>query len=85
MFFELDWTPGAHTQAEARAHRLGQTKPVNVYYLVGKNTIESMMLETIQKKQGVIDAVLDGGDSAEHLDLYDQLEKKLLRKAGKKR
>ena len=37
-------------QAEARAHRIGQTKPVTVYKLCTQGTVEEQMLGRIQKK-----------------------------------
>ncbi|MEN2500787.1 MAG: SWI/SNF-related matrix-associated actin-dependent regulator of chromatin subfamily A-like protein 1 [Marteilia pararefringens] len=40
IFAELFWNPGALMQAEDRAHRLGQTRPVEVKYLLAKGTID---------------------------------------------
>lgn len=37
-------------QAEARAHRIGQTKPVTVYKLCTQGTVEEQMIGRIQKK-----------------------------------
>lgn len=37
-------------QAEARAHRIGQTKPVTVYKLCTQGTVEEQMMGRIQKK-----------------------------------
>lgn len=76
-FAELDWTPGAHKQAEDRAHRIGQTRKVSVYYLVGIGTIEEDLCKILQKKQAVLDSTLDGGESGD-LDVYDELERVML-------
>ena len=45
-----DWNPSITLQAESRAHRIGQTKQVNVYKLVSQGTVEEQMLGRIQKK-----------------------------------
>lgn len=37
-------------QAEARAHRIGQTKPVTVYKLCTQGTVEEQMMGRIEKK-----------------------------------
>lgn len=37
-------------QAEARAHRIGQTKPVTVYKICSQGTVEEQMLGRLAKK-----------------------------------
>jgi SWI/SNF-related matrix-associated actin-dependent regulator of chromatin subfamily A member 5 len=37
-------------QAQDRAHRLGQTKEVNVYRLITRGTLEEKIVEKAQKK-----------------------------------
>ncbi len=63
LFLEIGWTSVEHNQAEDRALRIGQTKHVNVYYLVGRNTVEERMLSIIEQKDGVCAQVLDGKES----------------------
>lgn len=64
ILFDSDWNPQADLQAMARAHRIGQTRPVNIYRLVSKETVEEevlerarnkLMLEFITIQQGVTD------------------------------
>lgn len=56
---ELDWVPGKMSQAEDRAHRIGQRDSVNVYHLVLEGSIDQNMAETLIEKQEHIDSCLD--------------------------
>ncbi|EHY56160.1 Chromodomain helicase hrp3 [Exophiala dermatitidis] len=50
IIFDSDWNPQADLQAMARAHRIGQQKPVSVYRLVSKETVEEEILERARNK-----------------------------------
>ena len=50
ILFDSDWNPQADLQAMARAHRIGQTKPVMIYRLVSKETVEEEVLERARNK-----------------------------------
>ncbi|KAI9839979.1 MAG: hypothetical protein M1819_000171 [Sarea resinae] len=50
ILFDSDWNPQADLQAMARAHRIGQKKPVSIYRLVSKETIEEEVLERARNK-----------------------------------
>ena len=50
VLFDSDWNPQADLQAMARAHRIGQTRPVSVYRLVSKDTIEEEVIERARNK-----------------------------------
>ncbi len=60
--FVLDpwWNPASEAQAVDRAHRIGQTRPVNVYRLVSKNTIEDKVMQLKSRKQQLFDHVMSG-------------------------
>lgn len=72
LFIELPWTPGEVIQAEDRLHRIGQKNAVNVYYLVGRNTIEETIVKLLHEKASVIDALMDGRKVPE-FDLLSEL------------
>ena len=78
-FVEMDWTPGDHVQAEDRIHRIGQKKAAMIYYLIAKGTIEEDLCELIQKKQTVLSATLDGKKKVNRLNIFDELQKVLLK------
>lgn len=50
IFMDEDWNPQITLQAEARAHRIGQTQPVTVYKLCTQGTVEEQMMGRIRKK-----------------------------------
>jgi SWI/SNF-related matrix-associated actin-dependent regulator of chromatin subfamily A member 5 len=50
VFLDEDWNPQVDLQAEARCHRIGQTKPVTIYKLCTQGTVEEQMLGRISKK-----------------------------------
>ena len=40
IFYDCDWNPQADIQAQDRAHRIGQTKPVKVFSFITIDTVE---------------------------------------------
>ncbi len=62
--FLLDpwWNPAVEDQAADRAHRIGQDRPVMVYRLVARETVEEGILGLQEKKRALADAAL--GDAA---------------------
>lgn len=62
--FVLDpwWNPAAENQAIDRAHRIGQTKSVNVYRLVSTDTIEEKVVALQDKKRDLFARVVDDGN-----------------------
>ncbi len=75
-FLEYDFVPGNHLQAEDRIHRIGQRRPVNIWYPYGIETIEEDMCRIIQSKQIISADVLDGkGGNRTELNVYNLLEK----------
>ncbi len=60
------WNPAVEDQAADRAHRIGQDKPVMVYRMVARDTVEERILELQAKKRNLADAALSeaGGATA---------------------
>ena len=50
IIYDSDWNPQADLQAMARAHRIGQKRPVSVYRLVAKQTIEEEVVKRARNK-----------------------------------
>ncbi len=63
--FLLDpwWNPATETQAVDRTHRIGQTRPVNVYRLVATGTIEEKVMALRDRKAKLFDAVMNDDDA----------------------
>ena len=58
--FVLDpwWNPAAEAQAVDRAHRIGQTRPVMVYRLVARDTIEEKVMALKARKEQLFGSIM---------------------------
>ena len=45
ILYDSDWNPQADLQAQDRAHRIGQKRPVQVFRLVTEHTVEEKIVE----------------------------------------
>jgi SNF2 family DNA or RNA helicase len=61
------WNPAVEDQATDRAHRMGQTKPVIVYRIIARGTIEEQILSLHVDKRDLVSGILDGTASAAKL------------------
>jgi len=68
------WNPAVEEQATARAHRIGQDKPVFVYKLMTQGTVEEKILALQERKRGLADNLLAGVGVRQHLITADDLE-----------
>lgn len=76
---EFPWVPGKLSQADDRVRGLKrgiEGKPMRSYCLVARDTIELDLLKLLEKKQGILNKVLDGG-KGEDLDIVEQIVQKL--------
>jgi len=68
------WNPAVEDQATDRAHRIGQDKPVTVYRLVARGTVEEKILALHGSKRALVASVLDGTGAAAKLSTSDLLD-----------
>ncbi|GAB6095259.1 DEAD/DEAH box helicase [Desulfatiferula olefinivorans] len=71
---DLPWNPAILEQRIARAHRMGQTRPVHVFLLVTENTLEENLLSTLSAKNELSLAVLDPDSEKTAVDLQSGME-----------
>jgi len=74
IFLELPWTPAELDQAADRVHRIGQKNSVNVYYLLGDNTIDENIAIMIESKRKVINGIMSDDKSKTDFNLFDLME-----------
>jgi hypothetical protein len=80
IIFDSDWNPQNDLQAQARCHRIGQTKKVKVYRLLSRKTYEMQMFHMSSLKMGLDQAVLKGfesGSSGEGAMTKEEVERLL--------
>ena len=71
---DLPWNPAVLEQRVARAHRLGQKNPVQVYVLVTEGTIEEKLLGTLSAKHDLALAALDMESDVKEVALASGME-----------
>jgi SNF2 family DNA or RNA helicase len=68
------WNPAIEDQASDRAHRIGQTRPVTIYRLVCKGTIEEKIVKLHQEKRDLAGSLLEGSDISAKMSSDDLLD-----------
>jgi hypothetical protein len=61
VHFDPWWNPAAEAQATDRAHRIGQTRPVTVYRLLTRGTVEEKVVRLQAKKRELASAIDESG------------------------
>ena len=69
-FVEFPWTYADCCQCEDRAHRIGQKNNVNCYYLIGRNTIDPVLYNIIQKKRSIANQIMACDDDIPTDEMY---------------
>ena len=91
VFGELDWSPAVHSQAEDRAHRMGQTDSILCYYLVSSRGSDQDMQDALGLKVSQFVGLMgdeapsqaDVMESAQQAQLYiERLVSRLVSEAG---
>jgi superfamily II DNA or RNA helicase len=68
------WNPAAEEQASARAHRIGQQRPVTVYRLVTQGSIEEKIVRLHRSKRDLAEGILSGQDTAAPINANQLME-----------
>lgn len=71
---DLPWNPAVLEQRIARAHRMGQSQPVQVYLLVTEQTLEESLLATLTAKKDLALAALDADSDVDEVSLVSGSE-----------
>ncbi|KAK8777624.1 hypothetical protein V5799_029032 [Amblyomma americanum] len=66
VLYDSDWNPQCDLQAMDRCHRIGQTRPVVVYRLVTRGTVEQRMLQMAGAKRRLEKLIMQKGLSPGH-------------------
>jgi len=67
------WNPAVEDQASDRAHRMGQLRPVTIYRLVARHTIEEGIVDLHQHKRDLADSLLEGSDVSGRMSAGEML------------
>jgi len=68
------WNPSVEAQAADRAHRIGQQRPVMVYRLVSRGTVEEKILTLQDKKRALFESALGGAEGAGAITRADLMQ-----------
>jgi SNF2 family DNA or RNA helicase len=68
------WNPAVEDQASDRAHRIGQERPVTVYRIIVKDSIEEQIVELHKHKRDLADNLLAGSDISGKLNAAELMQ-----------
>ncbi len=82
IHYDRWWNPAKENQATDRVHRMGQSRGVQVFKMVTKDTIEEQIHRLIERKKGLLEGVIGfddqdqvkGFDRKELIELLQQIE-----------
>jgi ATP-dependent DNA helicase len=82
ILFDSDWNPQQDLQAQDRCHRIGQKRPVIIYRLATKGTVEEDLLMSADAKRRLEKLVIKKGSfrtMGQKKDLQEDIDKETLR------
>ncbi len=62
IHYDRWWNPAVEDQATDRAHRIGQTHPVDVYKLVTGGTLEERIADLLERKRSLAESIVGTGE-----------------------
>ena len=65
IHFDPWWNPAAEAQASDRAYRIGQDKPVFVYKMIARGSVEEKIQQLQQAKANLAKGLLAGGSQSQ--------------------
>lgn len=79
LFLNWPFVPTTFAQAVSRVYRAGQTKPVNVYTILVKDTVDEYIWKIMENKMKDIDKLIDGKNvSMQEEDIVTMIYEKIL-------
>lgn len=78
IFFDTDWNPQVDLQAADRCHRIGQTREVVIYRLIGKGTVDERILDVSTNKRRLEKLVMKCGKFEKVSSIKDISKRDLL-------
>lgn len=79
VHYDAPWSIAKLMQREDRAHRIGQKKPVTVYNLIARNTVDEYVAKILHKKQKISVDILKDAERLEATGLSEEDIKNILR------
>jgi SNF2 family DNA or RNA helicase len=67
------WNPAVEDQASDRAHRMGQKRPVTIYRMVAKNTIEEKIVGMHEQKRDLANSLLEGSEMSGKMSVDEMM------------
>ncbi|CAG2205158.1 ISWI [Mytilus edulis] len=74
IFYDSDWNPQSDLQAMDRAHRIGQTKQVQIFRFITENTVEERIIERAEMKLRLDRIVIQQGSLFIPIIFYRRLQ-----------